>query len=72
MHETGVPALLIETSVVAIHGKDAHPAHTWSALLSPDRDPKDPSSYINWLDDDTMLPAVLPTAQVLRYGYLSE
>lgn len=65
-------SLLIVSSVVAIHGKGAHPAHTWGALLASDRNPRDPSSHVNWLDNEDMLPAILPTARVLRFGYLSE
>ena len=69
--ELGIWFLLILVSLVAIHGKGAHPAHTWSALIA-NRDSHDAASYVNWLDSDDMLPAVLPTARVLRFGYLSE
>jgi pimeloyl-ACP methyl ester carboxylesterase len=55
-----------------VHGKGAHPADTWSTLINPSRDPRNPASFVNWLDNEEMLPAVLPNARVLRYGYLSE
>lgn len=65
-------SMLITTSVIAIHGKGAHPAQTWSALVAPGRDPHDPANYVTWLDQDNMLPAALPSARIIRYGYLSE
>jgi hypothetical protein len=29
------------------------------------------SKYVNWLEDEHMLPAVLPNARLMRYGYES-
>lgn len=34
-------------------------------------DPRDGANYINWLNDETMLPHVVPTARIMRYGYHS-
>ncbi|KAI9666161.1 MAG: hypothetical protein M1821_004096 [Bathelium mastoideum] len=45
--------------VVAIHGLGAHPDDTWS------------KNGANWLSDQEMLPAVIPEARILRYGYES-
>jgi hypothetical protein len=30
-----------------------------------------PENYINWLSDPDMLPAVVPNARIMRYGYNS-
>jgi hypothetical protein len=32
---------------------------------------KDSKSYINWLSDPDMLPTVVPSARIMRYGYHS-
>ncbi|KAJ5062665.1 hypothetical protein J3E72DRAFT_187867, partial [Bipolaris maydis] len=56
--------------IVAVHGRGAHADHTWSTLRN-ESDNKKPSDYINWLSDPTMLPAVLPNASIMRYGYSS-
>jgi len=40
--------------------------------MRPDAvDQADSKSYINWLEDSSMLPAVLPKARIMRYGYQS-
>jgi hypothetical protein len=54
-------------SIVAIHGIGAHPEQTWT-----DKDYDNPAVYINWLTDPRMLPSVLPTARILRFGYKSQ
>ena len=45
---------------------------TWSTLRGPDLDRRNPASWINWLDDEEMLPAAFPTARILSYGYRSD
>ncbi|KAI9691166.1 MAG: hypothetical protein M1822_008786 [Bathelium mastoideum] len=55
--EADVSATTID--VVAIHGLGAHPDDTWS------------KNGVNWLSDQEMLPAVMPEARILRYGYES-
>jgi hypothetical protein len=63
---------LTARSIVAIHGKGAHPIETWSTLRGHDLDRSDQANWINWLDDDGMLPAAYPTGRILRYGYRSD
>ncbi|KAJ2998949.1 hypothetical protein NUW58_g155 [Xylaria curta] len=48
-----------EIDVLVIHGIGAHPEHTWV----------DRESKVNWLKDSTMLPAALPNARIMTYGY---
>jgi len=45
---------------------------TWSTLRDPGLDREDPANWIDWLDDEEMLPAAFPTARILRYGYRSD
>jgi len=54
---------LIVISIVAVHGKGAHPAETWTT--------RDPNSerWMDWLSDGEWLPFELPNARILRYGY---
>jgi hypothetical protein len=59
------------TSIVAVHGRGAHPDDTWCELREDGLDVKDPKSYINWLSDSDMLPNVVPNARIMRYGYNS-
>ncbi|KAK3947252.1 hypothetical protein QBC32DRAFT_93420 [Pseudoneurospora amorphoporcata] len=65
--------------IVAVHGIGAHPDHTWSEDIAPqksdpsEQDTKERSScYVNWLADPTMLPSALPKARIMRYGYMSK
>ncbi|KAH7562505.1 hypothetical protein BM1_02025 [Bipolaris maydis] len=75
-HENGLKILYYPkeneptVDIVAVHGRGAHADHTWSTLRN-ESDNKKPSDYINWLSDPTMLPAVLPNASIMRYGYSS-
>ncbi|KAM3421072.1 hypothetical protein BST61_g1486 [Cercospora zeina] len=57
--------------IVAIHGMGAHPDDTGAVLKDGARDSKNPDSYVNWLTDQRLLPAVLPNARIMRYGYVS-
>ena len=67
-----IDTTLTSKSIVAIHGKGAEPSRTWGQLRAAHLNPRDPDSYVNWLDDDEMLPAEFPTARIFRFGYLSE
>jgi hypothetical protein len=59
---------LIEAdSIVAIHGIGAHPDDSWSKDVGT----KEAPCYVNWLSDTAMLPAVVPSARIMRYGYES-
>ena len=49
----------------------AHPDDTWCQLRDPQADVRKPESYANWLTDPRMLPAALPNARIMRYGYMS-
>jgi hypothetical protein len=41
----------------------AHPDDTWSKVGDKG------SNYVNWLKDPPLLPAVVPRARIMRYGY---
>lgn len=50
-------------SIVAVHGKGAHPAETWTTK-APDSE-----YWMDWLKDREWLPSELPDARIMRYGY---
>ncbi|KAL8284817.1 hypothetical protein RB597_002069 [Gaeumannomyces tritici] len=54
--------------IVAVHGMGAHPDDTWCSQV-PDQDPP---TYVNWLKDKEFLPASVPHARIMRYGYSSQ
>lgn len=54
-------------SIVAVHGLGAHPDDTWSKNRGTNNEP----AWVNWLEEPDMLPAVVPTARIMRYGYKS-
>jgi hypothetical protein len=58
---------LTPCSIVAVHGLGAHPDDTWSKNLGTDDEPQ----WINWLQEKDMLPAVVPNARIMRFGYKS-
>ena len=43
----------------------AHPDDTWCKKIDGDGDPV----YVNWLKDEHFLPAAVPRARIMRYGY---
>jgi len=45
----------------------AHPDDTWCQKIDSDGSPV----YVNWLKDKHFLPAVVPYARIMRYGYNS-
>lgn len=54
-------------SIVAIHGLGAHPDDSWCKNVGTREEPQ----WLNWLIEDTMLPAVATNARIMRYGYQS-
>ena len=63
------PADAIEpVDIVAVHGIGAHPDETWSKNVGTADNPR----WVNWLVDESMLPAVAPQARIMRYGYQSQ
>lgn len=54
--------------IVAIHGIGAHPDDSWCKNVGTTEDPR----WVNWLDNEAMLPAVATQARILRYGYESQ
>jgi hypothetical protein len=54
-------------SIIAVHGMGAHPDHTWCRQTDGDDGPV----FVNWLEDPQFLPAVVPRARIMRYGYNS-
>ena len=55
-------------SIVAIHGIGAHPDDSWCKNVGSKENP----CWVNWLNDETMLPAVAPHTRIMRYGYRSQ
>jgi hypothetical protein len=55
-------------SIVAIHGLGAHPDDSWCANAGTKESPQ----WVNWLKEESMLPAVVPNARIMRYGYQSQ
>ena len=80
---THSPTLLTDKfSIVAVHGMAAHPNDTWCAEVpmksglsgndgAQGQKPKT-NEYIDWLQDKNMLPKLVPTARILRFGYRSD
>ena len=60
--------MLKQASIVAIHGIGAHPDDGWSANVGTATSPQ----WVNWLEAEDMLPAVAPSARIMRYGYQSQ
>lgn len=60
----------------------AHPHDTWCKRVQAQKPAQAGQSeehpdwnkvhFVNWLEDEHMLPAVLPSARVMRYGYESQ
>ena len=52
---------------MAVHGLGAHPDDTWTKkyINGPE------THWVNWLQEKEMLPAVVPNARIMRYGYKS-
>lgn len=48
-------------SIVAVHGLAAHPSKTWFHS----------TTNVNWLSGERMLPAALPSARIMAFGYNS-
>jgi hypothetical protein len=53
--------------IVAVHGLGAHPDDTWSKKRGEGGEAR----WVNWLQEEKMLPAVVPNARIMRYGYKS-
>jgi hypothetical protein len=65
-------------SVVAVHGIGADPDRTWTysekaQVIKPEDGGADHTKNaritINWLKDENMLPAAIPRARIMRFGY---
>ncbi|KAF2266259.1 hypothetical protein CC78DRAFT_459432, partial [Lojkania enalia] len=54
--------------VIAIHGLGAHPDDSWCRNVGTRESPR----WVNWLEEESMLPAVAPNARIMRYGYQSQ
>ncbi|KAF1928480.1 uncharacterized protein M421DRAFT_62386, partial [Didymella exigua CBS 183.55] len=54
--------------IVAIHGLGAHPDESWCANAGTRESPQ----WVNWLNEENMLPALAPNARIMRYGYESQ
>ncbi|EFQ85034.1 hypothetical protein PTT_20181 [Pyrenophora teres f. teres 0-1] len=54
--------------IFAIHGLGAHPDDSWCANVGTGESPRP----VNWLMEESMLPAVTPNARIMRYGYHSQ
>lgn len=51
-------------SVVAVSGLGADPDRTWTFN---DKN----AGQVSWLEDEDMLPAAIPNARIMRFGYES-
>ena len=56
------------SSIVAIHGLGAHPDDSWCKNAGTRESPR----WVNWLEEESMLPAVAPNARIMQYGYQSQ
>ena len=54
--------------VVAVHGLGTHPDDSWCKNVGTKESPR----WVNWLEEESMLPAVAPQARIMRYGYQSQ
>ncbi|KAH5617588.1 hypothetical protein HBI23_253250 [Parastagonospora nodorum] len=54
--------------IVAVHGIGAHPDDSWCKNVGTKESPH----WVNWLEEENMLPAVAPQARIMRYGYQSQ
>ena len=60
----------------------AHPNDTWCIERSQQTgkrhkdgnqsQPLAADAYVNWLEEETMLPTLVPKARIMRYGYRSD
>ncbi len=67
--ETSSIQLIVILTIVAIHGISAPPDETWRKYV----DAHTPEErYLNRISDHQMLPAVVPLARIVRYGYQSQ
>jgi hypothetical protein len=55
-------------SIIAVHGIGAHPDDSWCKNVGHRESPH----WVNWLEEESMLPAVAPNARIMRYGYQSQ
>ncbi|KAF1961532.1 hypothetical protein CC80DRAFT_402666 [Byssothecium circinans] len=62
------PEVAQSPDIVAIHGIGAHPDDSWCKNVGTKESPQ----WVNWLDENGMLPAVVPSARIMRYGYESK
>ena len=56
------------SSIVAVHGIGAHPDDSWCKNVGTKESPR----WVNWLEEESMLPAVASNARIMRYGYQSQ
>ncbi|KAL5371203.1 hypothetical protein DPSP01_014425 [Paraphaeosphaeria sporulosa] len=54
--------------IIAVHGLGAHPDDSWCRNVGTKESPR----WVNWLEEESMLPAVAPNARIMRYGYHSQ
>lgn len=55
-------------SIVAVHGLGAHPGDTRSKKRGEGGEDR----WVNWLQEEKMLPVVILNARIMRYGYKSD
>jgi len=59
-------------SIVAMHGLGAHPDHTWTKIrIDEATGSHDEGRWVNWLQEEDMLPTAVPKSRIMRYGYKS-
>lgn len=60
-------------SIVAVHGIGADPADTWvhKNFKTDAHGNKVEVNRVDWLQDQSMLPSIVPNARIMRFGYPS-
>ena len=60
------------SSIIAVHGIGASPDHSWCRRVSKSKEQGTETEFVNWLQDDRMLPSAVQNARIMRYGYDSQ
>ena len=59
---------LVSYSIVAVHGLGASPNWAWIRKVKNGSE----EAHVNWLANEMMLPAKLPTSRIMTFNYISK